>query len=346
MTTNSHELIQVVTLLAAAVVAIPIFKKIGLGSVLGYLAAGLCIGPFGFGFFNNPTAILHVAELGVVMFLFVIGLEMQPSHLWSLRKDIFGLGSLQILITATLLTLLGLLLNLPILYALIAGVGFTLTSTAIVFQTLTERGDVGTQQGRKIFSILLFEDLLIVPLLAIVAILSPEHSKKGFELKTLATPILAMGGIILAGLWVLNPLLRILSKAKAREVLTAAALLVVLGSALLMQMSGLSMAMGAFLAGVLLSQSAFRHQIEADIEPFRGILLGLFFMGVGMSLDLPLVKMNIQFILLAVLIYMCGKALSVFSVAKLMGCKNRESLDRATTMIQGSRNLIRKGNKK
>lgn len=335
MTTNSHELIQVVTLLAAAVIAIPIFKKIGLGSVLGYLAAGLCIGPFGFGFFNNPTAILHVAELGVVMFLFVIGLEMQPSHLWSLRKDIFGLGSLQILITGSLLTLLGLLLNLPLLYALIAGIGFTLTSTAIVFQTLTERGDVGTPQGRKIFSILLFEDLLIVPLLAIVTILSPEHTKKGFELKTIATPILAMGGIILVGLWVLNPLLRILSKAKAREVLTAAALLVVLGSALLMQMSGLSMAMGAFLAGVLLSQSAFRHQIEADIEPFRGILLGLFFMGVGMSLDLPLVKMNIQFILLAVVIYMFGKALAVFSVAKIMGCKNRESLDRATTMIQG-----------
>lgn len=335
MTTNYHELIQVVTLLAAAVIAIPIFKKIGLGSVLGYLVAGLCIGPFGFGFFNNPTAILHVAELGVVMFLFVIGLEMQPSHLWSLRKDIFGLGSLQILVTGTLLTLLGLLLNLPFLYALIAGIGFTLTSTAIVFQTLTERGDVGTFQGRKIFAILLFEDLLIVPLLAIVAVLSPEYTKKGFELKTIATPFLAMGGIILLGLWVLNPFLRILSKAKAREVLTAAALLVVLGSALLMQMSGLSMAMGAFLAGVLLSQSSFRHQIEADIEPFRGILLGLFFMGVGMSLDLPLVSQNITFILMAVLLYMTGKAIAVFSVAKIMGCKKREAIDRATTMIQG-----------
>lgn len=335
MTTNSNELIQVVTLLGAAVIAIPIFKKIGLGSVLGYLAAGLCIGPFGFGFFNNPAAILHVAELGVVMFLFVIGLEMQPSHLWSLRKDIFGLGSLQILVTGSLLTLLGLLLNYPLLYALIAGIGFTLTSTAIVFQTLTERGDVGTSQGRKIFSILLFEDLLIVPLLAIVALLSPDQSSKGFELKSFAPPILAMAGIILAGLWLLNPFLRILSKAKAREVLTAAALLVVLGSALIMQMTGLSMALGAFLAGVLLSESSFRHQIEADIEPFRGILLGLFFMGVGMSLDIPLVKSNIIFILLAVFVYMTGKAFAVFSVAKIMGCKNREALDRALTMIQG-----------
>lgn len=335
MTSNSNDLIQVVTLLGAAVVAVPLFKKIGLGSVLGYLAAGLFIGPFGIKLFDNPSAILHVAELGVVMFLFVIGLEMQPSHLWGMRKDIFGLGSIQILISTSVLTLLGMAFGFSSTVSFICAMGFVLTSTAIVFQILTERGEIGLPNGQKMVSILLFEDLLIVPLLALVAFLSPQQTNAGLSWISFMVPIGAMAGVIAAGIWLLNPLFSILSRARAREVLTAAALLVVLGSALLMQVSGLSMAMGAFLAGVLLSESSFRHQIEADIEPFRGILLGLFFMGVGMSLNLDAVKENIHLIAAGVVAMMIGKALCIYLVARMTGSRHHESLDRAILMAQG-----------
>lgn len=335
MANNSHELIQVVTLLSAAVVAVPLFKKIGLGSVLGYLAAGLVIGPFGIGLFDNPGAILHFAELGVVMFLFVIGLEMQPSHLWSMRKDIFGLGSVQIAICTMALTMVGIAFGFSPVVSFISGMGFVLTSTAIVFQILAEREEVGLPSGQKMVSILLFEDLLIVPLLAIVAFLSPEHTSQGIHWGSIGIGVAAMAGVIVAGVWLLNPLFRILSRTGAREVFTAAALLIVLGTALLMQVSGLSMAMGVFLAGVLLSESAFRHQIEADIEPFRGILLGLFFIGVGMSLDISVVKENIGLILAGVISMMVGKALCIYLVARFLGSPTREALDRAVLMAQG-----------
>ncbi|AGH94469.1 monovalent cation:proton antiporter-2 (CPA2) family protein [Pseudobdellovibrio exovorus] len=335
MANNSHELVQVVTLLGAAVIAVPFFKRIGLGSVLGYLAAGLIIGPFGLRLFDNPSAILHVAELGVVMFLFVIGLEMQPSHLWSMRKDIFGLGSAQIAVCTAALTLIGMAFGFSPVVSFISGMGFVLTSTAIVFQILAEKGEIGMSHGQKMVSILLFEDLLIVPLLALVAFLSPQHTSNGIHWDGIFIAIAAMAGVIAAGIWLLNPFFRMLARARAREVLTAAALLVVLGTALLMQVSGLSMAMGAFLAGVLLSESSFRHQIEADIEPFRGILLGLFFIGVGMSLDLNVVSNNIPLIVAGVLAMMIGKALCIYLVARFMGSSHSESLDRAILMAQG-----------
>lgn len=333
---NANDLIQVVTLLGAAVVAVPLFKKIGLGSVLGYLAAGLAIGPFGVGLFNDPHSILHVAELGVVMFLFVIGLEMRPSHLWSLRRDIFGLGSAQIFACTTVLTLIAMSFGFPLVTSFISAMGFVLTSTAIVFQILTERGEVASKPGQKMVSILLFEDLLIVPLLALVAVLSPAYSSAAsMNWQTFAIPILAMAAVIAAGIWLLNPLFRILAGARAREVLTAAALLVVLGTALLMQVSGLSMALGAFLAGVLLAESSFRHQIEADIEPFRGILLGLFFIGVGMSLNLTVVSTHIILIVAGVLAMMVGKAVCIYFIARFFQSSHRQALDRAILMAQG-----------
>ncbi len=335
MTNNSHELVQVVTLLGAAVVAIPLFKKMGLGSVLGYLAAGLMIGPFGLKFFNDPNAILHVAELGVVMFLFVIGLEMRASHLWGLRKDIFGLGSVQILTCGSVLTLIGMAFGFSPMVSFIGAMGFVLTSTAIVFQILNERGDVSLPYGQKMVSILLFEDLLIVPLLAIVALLSPLNSSQGVPWQALGLAIVAIAIVIAVGVWLLNPFFRILANTRAREVFTAAALFIVLGSALLMQVSGLSMAMGAFLAGVLLSESSFRHQVEADIEPFRGILLGLFFMGVGMSLNIDVVSNHIGLIAAGVVAMMIGKAFCIYAVARLMGSTNTEALDRAVLMAQG-----------
>ncbi|MEG1398467.1 MAG: monovalent cation:proton antiporter-2 (CPA2) family protein [Acinetobacter sp.] len=334
---HSMSLIAPVVLLAAAVIAVPIFKRIGLGSVLGYLIAGLVIGPFGFAFFHDSASILHIAELGIVMYLFVIGLEMQPSHLWSLRREIFGLGTLQIIACALALTGVGLLFGFKWQVAFIGAAGFVLTSTAIVMQLLGDRGDIAQPQGQKIVAILLFEDLLIVPLLAIVAFMAPNHvvESTSARLENIGIGLIAIAGLIAAGYWLLNPLFRLLAAAKAREVMTAAALLVVLGAALLMQVSGLSMAMGAFLAGVLLSESTFRHQIEADIEPFRGILLGLFFLGVGMSLDLSVVKQNWQLIVSGVIAMMFAKSLMIYIVARLTKSRHTEALDRALLMAQG-----------
>ena len=334
---HSISLIAPVVLLAAAVIAVPIFKRIGLGSVLGYLIAGLIIGPFGFAFFHDSTSILHIAELGVVMYLFVIGLEMQPSHLWGLRREIFGLGTLQIVACATALTGVGLLFGFTWQVAFIGAAGFVLTSTAIVMQLLGDRGDIAQPQGQKIVAILLFEDLLIVPLLAIVAFMAPNHvvESTSARLENIGIGLIAIAGLIAAGYWLLNPLFRLLAAAKAREVMTAAALLVVLGAALLMQVSGLSMAMGAFLAGVLLSESTFRHQIQADIEPFRRLLLGLFFLGVGMSLDLSVVAQNWQLILSGVLAMMFAKALMIYIVARITKSSHTEALDRALLMAQG-----------
>ncbi|OEY95456.1 potassium transporter [Acinetobacter proteolyticus] len=334
---HSISLIAPVVLLAAAVIAVPIFKRIGLGSVLGYLIAGLIIGPFGFAFFHDSASILHIAELGIVMYLFVIGLEMQPSHLWSLRREIFGLGTLQIVACALALTGVGLLFGFTWQVAFIGAAGFVLTSTAIVMQLLGDRGDIAQPQGQKIVAILLFEDLLIVPLLAIVAFMAPNHvvESTSTRLESIGIGLIAIAGLIAAGYWLLNPLFRLLAAAKAREVMTAAALLVVLGAALLMQVSGLSMAMGAFLAGVLLSESTFRHQIEADIEPFRGLLLGLFFLGVGMSLDLSVVAQNWKLIISGVLAMMFAKALMIYIVARVTKSSHTEALDRALLMAQG-----------
>lgn len=333
---DSHLLVSVVALLGAAVVAVPLFRRLGLGSVLGYLAAGLIIGPFGLRWFSDPKSILHVAELGVVMFLFVVGLEMRPSHLWHLRGQIFGLGTLQILACIAGLTGVGLAFGFPLLVAFIGAAGFVLTSTAIVMQLLAERGDIALPRGQKMVSILLFEDLLIVPLLALVSLLAPRATAEtGAHWVSILVGIGSLAGLIAVGLWALNPLFALLAAARAREVMTAAALLVVLGSALLMEMGGLSMAMGAFIAGVLLSESTFRHQLEADVEPFRGLLLGLFFLAVGMALDLSVVAANWQLIAAVVPAMMIAKALCIYLIARLTHSSHAEALDRAVIMAQG-----------
>ncbi|PSJ52194.1 monovalent cation:proton antiporter-2 (CPA2) family protein [Kumtagia ephedrae] len=334
---GGFDLIPVVVLLGAAVVAVPLFKRLGLGSVLGYLAAGLVIGPFGVGLFSDTQSILHVAELGVVMFLFIIGLEMQPSRLWSMRGEIFGLGLLQVALCIGLLTCVGLTLGYSVPQSFVAGTGFVLTSTAIVMQMLEERRAMGLPKGRRIVAILLLEDLAIVPLLALVAFLAPggENATLTSRLTGVAIGLASILGLIVAGRYLLDPLFRILGKARAREVMTAAALFVVLGAALAMQLGGLSMAMGAFLAGVLLSESSFRHQLEADVEPFRGILLGLFFLGVGMSLDLAVIAANWRLILVAVIAYMVLKTIGIYAVARLFRAGNREAIERAVLMAQG-----------
>ena len=250
---------QAVVLLSAAVVAVPLFRRFGLGSVLGYLAAGLLIGPFGLKLFSDAETLLHIAELGVVMFLFIIGLEMRPQKLWKLRRQIFGLGAAQVVTCGALLTALGVLAGFNPAVAAVGAMGFVLSSTAVIMQILQEDGESASPEGEKAIAILLLEDLAIVPLLALVALWAALNGHADSN----ATPgwqsvLIALGAIaalIAAGRWLLDPLFGLIARAGAREVLTAAALLVVLGAALFMQTAGLSAAMGAFLAGVLLSES-------------------------------------------------------------------------------------------
>jgi glutathione-regulated potassium-efflux system protein KefB len=328
-----------VALLATAVVAAPLFRRLGLGSVLGYLAAGLLIGPFGLQLFNDPENILHVAEFGVVMFLFIIGLEMRPAKLWALRKEIFGLGAAQVATCIALLSAAGIAAGLPWAAAAIGASGFVLSSTAVIMKMLDDSGDTATPAGQRAVSILLFEDLMIVPLLAAVAVIAgvtvgvPEDAPPLWQ--SIAIALAAIAGVFVAGRYVLNPLFGVLARSGAREVMTAAALLVVLGAALLMDWGGLSMAMGAFLAGVLLSDSVFRHQIEADVEPFRGILLALFFISVGMSLNVAAVIAEWRLIGAGVLAFMAVKALGIYGVARLFKADHHEALQRAALFAQG-----------
>ncbi|MCT8535962.1 monovalent cation:proton antiporter-2 (CPA2) family protein [Glaesserella parasuis] len=337
-TLANPELIKTVVLLATSITIVPLFKRIGLGSVLGYLVAGCLIGPSGAGLFQDPNAVVHMAELGVVMFLFIIGLEMHSERLWSMRKAIFGRGFLQVALCGTLLTFAGIfILGLPKEVAFIAGMGFTLSSTAIVMQVLEEKGISTTPKGQRIVSTLIFEDLAIVPLLASIAFLEPEQAgaEQGTNWTAIGAGLVGVLILVASGKWLMNPLFKMISKAHIREMMTAAALLVVLGSALLMELSGLSMAMGAFVAGVMLSESSFRHQLEADIEPFRGLLLGLFFMGVGMSLDLSLVLNNWLWLLGVILLYVVGKGLSIYVVALVTKLTNREAIMRTSIMSHG-----------
>lgn len=338
MSTTSPELIKVVILLASSVTIVPLFKRLGLGSVLGYLITGCLIGPSVLGVIQDPDAVVHLAELGVVMFLFIIGLEMHPERLWTMRKAIFGRGFLQVGLCGALLTFAGIyILELPKEVAFIAGMGFTLSSTAIVMQALEERGITSTPKGQRVISTLIFEDLAIVPLLASIAFLVPnkpdvpEHT----DWTSIGIALAAVVGLIVSGKWLMNPLFRLISKARIREMMTAAALLVVLGAALAMELGGLSMAMGAFVAGVMLSESSFRHQLEADIEPFRGLLLGLFFMGVGMSLDLTLVYHNLLSLLGIVCLYIFGKGLAVYLVARLTRLNHLEAIGRMSLLAHG-----------
>ncbi|MGD9967321.1 MAG: monovalent cation:proton antiporter-2 (CPA2) family protein [Hyphomonadaceae bacterium] len=328
-----------VALLAAGVVAAPIFLRLGLGSVLGYLAAGLAIGPYGLRVITDPQAILDVAEFGVVMFLFLIGLEMRPAKLWALRRDIFGLGLAHVLACAAVVTSAGLLWGWNWQTALIAAAGFALSSTAVIMKMLDDAGESASPAGQRAVAILLFEDLSIVPLLALVAVLASlggialEDARPWWQSAGLA--VAAVGGVFVLGRWALNPLFGLLARFGAREVMTAAALLVVLGSALFMEWGGLSMAMGAFLAGVMLSESSFRHQLEADVEPFRGLLLGLFFMSVGMSLIVPVVMQDWRTILLVVVAFMAAQGAAVYLAARTFKADHAEALQRAAHFAQG-----------
>jgi glutathione-regulated potassium-efflux system protein KefB len=329
---------EAMVLLGAAVAAVPLSRKLGLGSVLGYLTAGLALGPFGLALITNPTTLLHVAELGVVLFLFLIGLEMRPARLWALRGDIFGVGAAQVLACGALLSLLAMAGGFSPVVAVIGAMGFVLSSTAVIMRMLEERGESASPSGQRAISILLLEDLAIIPLLAMVTLLATLGGAETGDrplLISIGIALAAVGGVVAVGLWLLNPLFALLARSGAREVMTAAALLVVLGAALVMDLAGLSMAMGAFLAGVLLSESTFRHQLEADIEPFRGLLLGLFFISVGMALDVAVVLGRWPLVLGGVVLAMIVKAIGIYGIARLFGAERREAVRRAALFAQG-----------
>lgn len=326
-------------LLAAGVLAVPLFRKLGLGSVLGYLAAGVVIGPFGLRVFTEPETILHVAEFGVVIFLFIIGLEMKPRRLWGLRREIFGLGAAQVCGSGLLLTLVAMAFGVPAPVAFVGAMGFVLSSTAVIMQTLDERNELNSPSGQRAVSILLLEDLAIVPLLAIVAVLAAAGGAGGEEAaplwRTIAVGLAAIIGVVVAGRYLMNPVFRFLARYGGREVMSAAGLLVVVGAALVMSVGGLSMAMGAFLAGVLLSDSTFRHQLEADVEPYRGLLLGVFFVSVGMSLDLSVVMADWRIVLGGLVAFMVVKAVAIYVIARLFKSKHDEAIQRAALFAQG-----------
>jgi monovalent cation:proton antiporter-2 (CPA2) family protein len=298
-------LAPVLVFCAAAVVAVPLFRRLGQSAVLGYLAAGVVIGPSGLSLINDPQTLLGVAELGVVLLLFIVGLELKVSRLLSMRRDIFGLGAAQLGITAVLfIAVAAAAAGLSVRGAMVAAVALALSATSIALQMLEERGDLQSSYGQRSFAVLLFQDLSIAPILALLPLIARAGAgtEAGVGWQSLiggAEAFAALALVYVIGRYGLNPFFQFLGASGAREVLTAAALLVVLGAALLMEEAGLSMAMGAFLAGVLLAESNFRHQLEADIEPFRGILLGLFFMSVGMSIDAGVVRQQWPWLLLA-----------------------------------------------
>ncbi|MQX71614.1 monovalent cation:proton antiporter-2 (CPA2) family protein [Sinorhizobium meliloti] len=327
---------QALMLLAGAVVAAPLFKRLGLGTILGYLAAGILIGPVAQQI-TEGEEILHVSELGVVFLLFIIGLELKPSRLWQMRRDIFGLGTAQVVITGAVLSFLiafsGLLEGAG---SIVAGFGLALSSTAFAMQILEENNDTNTRYGQRAFSILLLQDLAIVPLLAIIPLMAaqaPEDTTTPLE--DFAIAIAAVAALFAAGRYLLNPLFQVIARTGARDVMIAAALLVVTGAATMMQLAGLSMAMGAFLAGVLLAESSYRHELEADIEPFRGILQALFFMAVGLSLELQVVAENLLSIIIAVPVLMLVKSLVLYGLCRATGSRHNDAVRIGLLLPQG-----------
>ena len=316
---ETHYLSDILILLAAAIIAVPLFQRLGLGSVLGYLAAGVVVGPWGFGFIGQIEEIKGIAEFGVIFLLFIIGIELKPERLWSMRRMVFGLGTAQVLVTGFVITGLAVLFGLSLKAAVICGFGLALSSTAFGLQILSERGEMGTSHGQTTLSVLLLQDLAVVPLLALVSLLAAGATLlPGIEVALLEV-VLVIAAVILVGRFLLSPALRLVATSRAAEVFTAAALFTVLGTAWLMEEVGLSLALGAFLAGLMMADSHYRHQVIADIQPFRGILLGLFFMGVGMSLDFSLIGGHAIEIAGMVLGLLLIKSAILWVLCRLMG---------------------------
>lgn len=323
--------------LAAAIVAVVFARKLGFGAVLGYLFAGVLVGPWGLRLVTDVDSILKFAEIGVVFLLFVIGLELQPSRLWVLRRSVFGLGTLQVLVTGAALTAIARWLALDWQAAVVVGFGLSLSSTAFVLQMLAERKELTSPHGRTAFGVLLFQDLAVIPLIAIVPILTGSGTGMGSAVRIdeVLKAALVLVGFVVGGRYLLRPILRLVASAQIHEIFTAASLLVVLGAALLMESLGLSMGLGAFLAGMLVADSEYRHQLETDITPFKGLLLGLFFIAVGMSANLGLLIDEPGVILAITLALMTVKATVLFPIARAFGHDNRTAIMLGAVLAQG-----------
>ncbi len=326
---------QLLILLLAAVVVVPLSARAGLGAVLGYLAVGVLMGPWGLQVIAHVDEVLHVAEFGVVLLLFVIGLELRPSRLWAMRKAIFGVGMSQILISALLLSGFALLLGDSLTTAIVIGLVLALSSTAFALQLIAERGEMTARWGRASFGILLAQDLAVVPLLALLPLLGSSASGGGISLQQGALSVAALLAVVVGGRFLLRLMLRVAARSQVREILTATALLVAFGTAYLLDAAGLSLALGAFMAGVLLADSEFRHQLEADIEPFKGLLLGLFFMAVGMSLNLGLLVSEVGTVLLVIAGIIVIKFAVLFGLARVSGLGNRDATKMGIALSQG-----------
>ena len=334
MHADNSILLYILELLAAAVIAIPIFHRLGLGSVLGYLVAGAVLGPWGLKLINEVEDLRHVAEFGVVFLLFLIGLEMKPERLWVMRRLVFGLGFAQVLITALLLFGIAQLFGFPLKVSIIAAFGLALSSTAFGLQILSEKGALTCTYGRASFAILLLQDLAVVPLMAMVSLLSGGEtltSSAGVGLLEVSAGIVC---VILVGRFLLNPILDRVAASRNSEVFIAATLLMVLGIGRAMELLHLSMALGAFLTGLMLAESHYRHQIEADIEPVRGTLLGLFFMTVGMSIDFGLLIREWHWVLLAVAGLLLIKICVIWVLSRISGLDSRNALRTALLLSQ------------
>lgn len=331
---GSSLLTAILLLLFAAVVMVPIACRLGIGAVLGYLIAGIAIGPWGLGIIRDVDEILQFSELGVVFLMFIIGLELNPSKLWALRRSIFGVGAGQMLITAVVIGALLYVANFAWQAAVIGGIGLAMSSTAMAVQLMREKGmnrNEGCQLG---FSVLLFQDMAVIPALALIPILAGADGTSDDWAKT-ALKVAVFGGILLGGRLLLRPLFRYIAASGVREIFTATALLVVLGAALFMNALGLSMALGTFIAGVLLAESEYRHELEISIEPFKGLLLGLFFISLGMELNIGIFYIHLAEVLIGVLLLVTIKSVVLYSLARIFGLRCSVRLQFAGVLSQG-----------
>ena len=334
-------LAQIAIFLLAAIIAVPLSRKLGLGAVLGYLGAGMIIGPWGLKLIDNVEAMLHISEFGVILLLFIIGLELQPSRLWVLRKQVFGLGSAQVAATGLVLGGIALVMGWTWQAALVTGIGLAMSSTAFVLQTLAEKKQLTTRHGRESFAILLFQDLAVIPLLAALPFLAHSlgagsaaaHGASGWL--DAAKAIGIIGALIVSSRFLIRPLFRVVATHGGREIFTAAALFIVVGVTLLMDVAGLTASLGAFLAGMLLADSEYRHELEADIEPFKGLLMGLFFISVGMSANLGLLAKQPLTIATIVAGMIAIKFVLLYGIGRLAGTAAPSARKLGLALAQG-----------
>lgn len=320
--------------LVAAVLIVPVAARLGIGAVLGYLVAGIAIGPWGLGFISDVDEILHFSELGVVFLMFIIGLELNPAKLWALRRSIFGVGAAQVIFSAAILGGLLWLTNFSWQAAIIGGIGLAMSSTAMALQLMMDKGMNRSEAGQLGFSVLLFQDIAVIPALALIPLLAGTDSGH-IDWMKVGMKVLAFAGMLVGGRYLLRPIFRYIAASGVREVFTAASLLLVLGSALFMDALGLSMALGTFIAGILLAESEYRHELEVAIDPFKGLLLGLFFISVGMALNLGVLYTHIVTILLGVVTLVAVKTLVLYLLAPIYGLRSSERQQFAGVLSQG-----------